>query len=212
MLLTAPSLPIFSFPYRIYINHTDAGGIVYHANHLSFYEHCRRDWLASLGLAAYFFNPISDADTSNNEHEHRPHHFVVTEAQLKYLQAIVLDETIIVTIDNIQVRSASLIFEQSIYRSVKPDSCQIASISAAPSSSSITPTAKALDASESPIEDLQYQKSLLLSQAKITIACVCNERIPSNNTPSSGRTATNIRPARLPTQLRDAIAQVLDYD
>ena len=212
---TAPSLPIFSFPYRIYINHTDAGGIVYHANHLSFYEHCRRDWLASLGLVAYFFNPINNADISDNENDHLPHHFVVTEAQLKYLQAMVLDETIVVTIDKVKVRSASLIFEQSIYRAVKSEYAHISSLSADPSSRNISSTSKALDSSNSPIEDPQYQKSLLLSQAKITIACVCNERIQSNKTKipsSSGSTTANIRPARLPTQLREAIEQVLNHD
>ena len=45
----------FSTTYKIYINHTDAGGIVYHANHLIFLENCRRDWLASLGFDGYFF-------------------------------------------------------------------------------------------------------------------------------------------------------------
>ena len=44
----------FSTTYKIYINHTDAGGIVYHANHLIFLENCRRDWLASLGFDGYF--------------------------------------------------------------------------------------------------------------------------------------------------------------
>lgn len=28
--------PIFATDYNVYINHTDAGGIVYHANHLVF--------------------------------------------------------------------------------------------------------------------------------------------------------------------------------
>ena len=33
---------IFSENYRIYIEDTDAGGIVYHANHLKFYEQIGR--------------------------------------------------------------------------------------------------------------------------------------------------------------------------
>jgi acyl-CoA thioester hydrolase len=28
--------PLFAKDYNVYINHTDAGGIVYHANHLVF--------------------------------------------------------------------------------------------------------------------------------------------------------------------------------
>lgn len=29
--------PLFAKDYNVYINHTDAGGIVYHANHLVFF-------------------------------------------------------------------------------------------------------------------------------------------------------------------------------
>lgn len=101
---------IFSHDYQVYINHTDAGGIVYHANHLSFYEHCRRDWFASIGLNAYFFSPPQSADNF-------PHHFVVTEAQLKYQQPILLDQSISVRIDAVSLRAASLIFAQSIHSS-----------------------------------------------------------------------------------------------
>ena len=42
--------PLFSTNYSIYINHTDAGGIVYHANHLVFFENCRRDWFTKLNI------------------------------------------------------------------------------------------------------------------------------------------------------------------
>ena len=44
------STPLFATDYNVYINHTDAGGIVYHANHLVFFENCRRDWFTKLGL------------------------------------------------------------------------------------------------------------------------------------------------------------------
>ena len=46
--------PLFATDYNVYINHTDAGGIVYHANHLVFFENCRRDWFTKLGLNGYF--------------------------------------------------------------------------------------------------------------------------------------------------------------
>lgn len=107
--------PLFSHDYQVYINHTDAGGIVYHANHLSFYEHCRRDWFSKLGLNAYFFD-ASIATNMGSQTSLSPHHFVVTDAHVKYQQPILLDESITVTVDKVTVRSASLIFSQSIYR------------------------------------------------------------------------------------------------
>ncbi len=93
---------LFSQTYKVYISHTDAGGIVYHANHLTFFEHCRRDWLTSLGFDAYFL-----ADGT---------HFVVANAELSYKQALLLDDVLVVSIDKIISKPASLIVKQSIYR------------------------------------------------------------------------------------------------
>jgi YbgC/YbaW family acyl-CoA thioester hydrolase len=35
----------FEFNIRVYIEDTDAGGIVYHANHIRFMERTRTEWL-----------------------------------------------------------------------------------------------------------------------------------------------------------------------
>ncbi len=40
----------FSFPIRIYYEDTDAGGIVYYANYLKFFERARTEWLRHLGI------------------------------------------------------------------------------------------------------------------------------------------------------------------
>lgn len=96
----------FSKTYKIYINHTDAGGIVYHANHLIFFENCRRDWLSSLGFDGYFFT---------NEAGQKVH-FVVSEANLRYHLPLLIDDEIIVSIDTVQTKAASLLIHQSIYQ------------------------------------------------------------------------------------------------
>ncbi|MDO4427303.1 MAG: YbgC/FadM family acyl-CoA thioesterase [Moraxella sp.] len=96
---------IFSHPYKVYISHTDAGGIVYHANHLTFFEHCRRDWLTSLGFDSYF---LDDG-----------RHFVVKNVTLDYKEALLLDETLIVSIDTVLAKNATLILTQSIYKNQK---------------------------------------------------------------------------------------------
>lgn len=98
----------FSTTYKIYINHTDAGGIVYHANHLIFLENCRRDWLTSLGFDGYFF---IDKDTDKKIH------FVVSEVAVRYHTPLLIDDVIVVSIQNVQVKAASLIIHQNIYRS-----------------------------------------------------------------------------------------------
>lgn len=41
---------MFETTVRVYLEHTDAGGIVYHSNYLNFMERCRSDWLESLGM------------------------------------------------------------------------------------------------------------------------------------------------------------------
>ena len=41
---------IFKFPIRVYWEDTDAGGIVFYANYLKFFERARTEWLRSLGI------------------------------------------------------------------------------------------------------------------------------------------------------------------
>lgn len=101
--------PLFFTTYKVYINHTDAGGIVYHANHLTFFENCRRDWLTSLGFDGYFF----DQSGSNQQGKI---HFVVNRADIHYKQPLFVDDKLIVSIDAITVKTASLVLHQSIYR------------------------------------------------------------------------------------------------
>ena len=38
------------FNYRIYYEDTDAGGVVYYANYLKFFERARTDFLRSIGI------------------------------------------------------------------------------------------------------------------------------------------------------------------
>lgn len=40
----------FELPVRVYFQDTDAGGVVFHASYLSFFERSRTEWLRSLGL------------------------------------------------------------------------------------------------------------------------------------------------------------------
>lgn len=169
--------PLFAKNYNVYINHTDAGGIVYHANHLVFFENCRRDWFTKLGLNGYFLQ-TDDGDVQ---------HFVVSQADLQYKRAILLDEIISVRIDKVELKPASMIFYQSIHRTLSDDD-----------------TAKTT-------------RSQLLSSTKIVIACVQNLVKPepmANEQTDNDKTNTTVntppmRPIRVPKQLRDSIGQAI---
>ena len=40
----------FTFPVRVYYEDTDAGGVVFYANYLKFFERARTEWLRFLGV------------------------------------------------------------------------------------------------------------------------------------------------------------------
>jgi len=40
----------FAMPVRVYIEDTDAGGIVYYANYLKYMERARTEWLRDCGI------------------------------------------------------------------------------------------------------------------------------------------------------------------
>ncbi|MFT4243669.1 MAG: tol-pal system-associated acyl-CoA thioesterase [Acidovorax sp.] len=75
----------FQFPLRVYWEDTDAGGIVFYANYLKFFERARTEWLRSLGLG------------QQRLREQTGGMFVVTDAQLRYLAPARLDDELIVT-------------------------------------------------------------------------------------------------------------------
>lgn len=171
--------PLFAKDYNVYINHTDAGGIVYHANHLVFFENCRRDWFGQLGLNGYFLQ------TDDGQVQH----FVVSQADLQYKRAILLDEVINVRIDKVELKPASIIFYQSIHRHN-------------PNNSSTNSTSN------------DTAKNSLLSSAKIVIACVQNqvraEPLSHSEPDTAGASAAPMRPIRVPKKLREALQEAIN--
>jgi len=75
----------FEFPVRVYWEDTDAGGIVFYANYLKFFERARTEWLRSLGIG------------QQRLREQTGGMFVVTDAQLRYHRSARLDDELIVT-------------------------------------------------------------------------------------------------------------------
>ena len=69
----------FEWPVRIYWEDTDAGGIVFYANYLKFFERARTEWLRLWGPSQ---EALRQAGTGM---------FVVTDTQVRYRQPAVLD-------------------------------------------------------------------------------------------------------------------------
>jgi len=88
---------------RVYYEHTDAGGVVYHANYLNFMERCRCDWLDEIGH-----------DVASMQ-ENKGIIWVVREAKLHYDQPARLFDELTVTARALQVGKVKLLVEQNIY-------------------------------------------------------------------------------------------------
>jgi len=93
----------FSLKLRVYIEDTDAGGIVYYVNYLKFMERARTEFMRSLGYGKdYIFN-----------HDLM---FVVRDVAVKYLRPATLDDELEATASVRQVRGALMILHQSVRR------------------------------------------------------------------------------------------------
>ena len=90
----------FQLPIRIYWEDTDAGGIVFYANYLRFFERARTEWLRPFGLSQQVLR------------EQTGGMFVVTDVRLRYLQPARLDDQLLVTANLQEKGRASLTIGQ----------------------------------------------------------------------------------------------------
>ncbi len=93
----------FSHKIRVYIEDTDAGGIVYYVNYLKFMERARTEFMRSLGYGkSYIFN--SDLM------------FVVRDLAVSYKLPARLDDELEATAMLTHLRGAGMVFDQSVRR------------------------------------------------------------------------------------------------
>jgi acyl-CoA thioester hydrolase len=93
----------FQFPIRIYWEDTDAGGIVFYANYLKFFERARTEWLRALGFGQQVLRDESGGM------------FVVSETTVKYHSPARLDDTLVVTAELQDAGRVSLTIAQRAY-------------------------------------------------------------------------------------------------
>ena len=93
----------FSLPIRVYIEDTDAGGIVYYVNYLKYLERARTELMRTFGLERA---AVSDAGWN----------FVVSDVSLSYKEPARLDDQLQATAVISAVGGATINFHQTVRR------------------------------------------------------------------------------------------------
>ena len=96
--------PDFRFPLRVYWEDTDAGGVVFYANYLKFFERARTEWLRSLG---------HEQEKLRAEHGTM---FVVTDTTVRYRLPARLDDLLDVTVHLQHAGRARMSIQQQAWR------------------------------------------------------------------------------------------------
>ena len=91
-----------NLPVRVYYEDTDAGGVVYYANYLKFFERGRTEALRSIDIHQ------SELLKSNIA-------FVVKKVEMDCVKSARFDDLITVQTQVVSHRNASMIFEQKIF-------------------------------------------------------------------------------------------------
>lgn len=116
--LDVPSIEEHRLRVRVYLEDTDAGGIVYHASYLRFLERARTEWLRATGLdqTRTFATDLS---------------FVVHSMRLRFLRPARLDDVLVITCDVRNVRAASLLARQRVILEATGEPCCTAEVTVA---------------------------------------------------------------------------------
>jgi acyl-CoA thioester hydrolase len=94
----------FAFPVRVYWEDTDAGGIVFYANYLKFFERARTEWLRAAGVEQHALR------------EETGLMFVVADTRLRYVAPARLDDLLTITVTPEPAGRASLVVRQQALR------------------------------------------------------------------------------------------------
>ncbi len=92
----------FQWPVRVYYEDTDAGGVVYYANYLRFFERARTEMLRSSGF---------EQDQLENQYQIV---FAVRSIEVDYLLPARFNQSLLVNVEINQFRGVSIIFKQQI--------------------------------------------------------------------------------------------------
>lgn len=100
---TSPPTGGFKWPARVYYEDTDAGGVVFYANYLKFFERARTEWLRAAGIGQHVL-----------AQEHGIV-FVVRHVEIDYLAPGKLDDELSITVTVEKMGRASVYFSQQAW-------------------------------------------------------------------------------------------------
>lgn len=101
--MTVPAKEGYRLPVRVYMEDTDAGGIVYYVNYLKFMERARSEWLRQLGLNQ---QTLLDEGTQ----------LVVYRLACHYAKPACLDDELAISAQVVNVGRCRMTFEQQVWR------------------------------------------------------------------------------------------------
>lgn len=108
-----PVSPPFTWPVRVYWEDTDAGGIVFYANYLKFFERARTEWLRSLGIGQQALRHSAGGI------------FVVSQTDVRYHRPARLDDQLFVTVCLLALGRASLTIRQQVLLQSEPENTML---------------------------------------------------------------------------------------
>ncbi|MGA2552274.1 MAG: tol-pal system-associated acyl-CoA thioesterase [Burkholderiaceae bacterium] len=94
----------FEFAIRVYYEDTDAGGVVFYANYLKFFERARTEWLRALGVSQ---ERLKEEDGLV---------FVVRHTAVDYVLPARLDDRLIIRSKLARLGRVAVEFDQEAYR------------------------------------------------------------------------------------------------
>ncbi len=104
----------FILPIRVYYEDTDAGGVVYHSNYISFFERARTEWMRQLG---YELDELAHGEQLI---------FVVRALSCEYLLPAKFNDELFVSAEILELGKTSIQFEQKIMRASKQNTgCEV---------------------------------------------------------------------------------------
>jgi acyl-CoA thioester hydrolase len=92
--------PRFVHPLRVYWEDTDAGGVVFYANYLKFFERARTEWLRSLGVGQQALRDQTNAI------------LIVADTRVQYRRPARLDDLLAITVVVRETGRASCVIAQ----------------------------------------------------------------------------------------------------
>ncbi|GAP36897.1 YbgC/FadM family acyl-CoA thioesterase [Piscinibacter sakaiensis] len=93
----------FHHRLRVYWEDTDAGGIVFYANYLKFFERARTEWLRRIGPSQEWLRT------------ERGLMFVVAETQVRYLRPARLDDRLSISVRRVEAGRVGMVVDQAAW-------------------------------------------------------------------------------------------------